>query len=108
MVVKSPIRLPPDTFFRLILLTVVSYQQNYTPPTSMGADNGVAPYLLALLDATLRDAKNGFRQAPWITPNIATADIPLTWNCLNREYSVTCNYSLSFSLGSPVRGVIKP
>jgi hypothetical protein len=57
LVVKSPIRLPPDTFFRLLLLTLLAYQQNNGPPTSMGTDDGVAPYLPALFEATPRYTK---------------------------------------------------
>ena len=106
-VVKSPIRLPPDTF-RMILLTLVSYQQNNAPSTSMGIDDGAAPYFLALLEATPRDTRYGSRPAPWITPNVASADIPLTWNCVNRGSSVTCNNTLSFCPGSTVRGEVTP
>jgi hypothetical protein len=64
LVVKSPIRLPLDTFFRLLLLTLVSYQQNNIPPTSIGSDDGATSYLPALLEATPRDKGGGFRPAP--------------------------------------------
>ena len=106
--VKSSTRLPPDTFFRLLLLTLLSYQQNSGPPTSMSTDDGAAPYLLALLEATSCDTKYGFRLAPWITPTIATAELPLTWTCLSRDYAVNFNHNLSFCLGSTTGGVVKP
>ncbi len=72
--IKSTIRLPPDTLFRLLLLTLLSYQQNNLLPTSMGLDDGVAFYLPYLLAATPRDRGNGYRPAPWITPDVASAD----------------------------------
>jgi hypothetical protein len=106
--VKSTIRLPPDTLFRLLLLTLLSYQQNNTPPTSMGLDDGAASYLPDLLAATPRDRENGYRPAPWITPNIASANTTLNWTCLDRAYTTTINNTLSFCPGSTVRGVIKP
>ena len=106
--VKSTLRLPPDTLFRLLLLTLLSYQQNNIPPTSMGKDDGAALYLPDLLAATPRDRGNGYRPAPWITPNVATADRSLNWTCLDRAYTATFNGSLSFCPGSTVRGEIKP
>ncbi len=62
LVVKSSIRLPPDTFSRLLLFTLVSYHQNSGPPTSMGTDDGAAPYLLALLEATPETPKTASDQ----------------------------------------------
>jgi hypothetical protein len=106
--IKATVRLPPDTLFQLLLLTLLSYQQNGIPPTSMGQDNGAAPYLPDLLEATPRDRGFGFRPAPWITPNVATADKSLNWTCLDRAYSATVNHTLSFCPGSTVRGEIKP
>jgi hypothetical protein len=75
--IKPTIRLPPDIHFMLLLLTLLSYKQNNIPPTSMGMDDGAALYLPDLLAATPRDRGNGYRRAPWITPDVASADRPL-------------------------------
>ncbi len=56
--IKSTIRLPPDTLFRLLLLALLSYQQNNIPPTSMGLDDGASFYLPDLLAAPPRDRGN--------------------------------------------------
>jgi len=44
LTISFTITLPPYTFFNLILLTLTSYQQLLTSPTSMGSDDGAAEY----------------------------------------------------------------
>ena len=43
-----------------------------------------------------------------LIPSAAEETIPLTWQCLDRNYILNPNDSLSFCPGSSMRGVIKP
>ncbi len=100
--------LAPIHLFRLLLLTLLSYQQNNIPPTSMGLDDGAAFYLPDLLAATPRDRGNGYRPAIWTTPDVASTYRSLNWTRLDRAYTATINGTLSFCPGSTFRGEIKP
>jgi len=78
LIARSPVSLPPDMFFRMVLLTLCYYKQIKGPPTSMGTDDGAAPYLQDLLEVTPQDPKHGLRNAPWLTPTVADHNVPLT------------------------------
>jgi hypothetical protein len=106
--VAASISLPPYVFFNLVLLTLSSYSQLHISPTSMGTNDGATDYLLQLLAATPIDTMGGFRLAPWLTPSTSDANNPLNWQCLDRNYKLTNNESLSFCPGSSIRGEIKP
>ena len=69
----------------------------------MGIDDSYVPYLPANLEATPRDTNDGFKLASLITPLVTTAELPLTWTCLNRDYYINRNKTLSFCPGSTVR-----
>ena len=74
----------------------------------MGTDDGATDYLPQLLAATLVDMLRGYRPAPWLTLSTSDANNPLNWQCLDRNYTLTNNESLSFCPGSNIRGEIKP
>ena len=50
----------------------------------------------------------GFRPPLWLTPSLAEDAIPLTWQCLDRNFILTPNDPLSLCPGSSIREVIKP
>jgi hypothetical protein len=108
LTVTSSISLPPDVFFNLDLLTLSSYAQLHILPTSMGTDDGATEYLPQLLAATPIDTMGGFRPPLWITPSAAEETNSLTWQCLDRNYNLNPNDSLSLCPGSSIRGAIKP
>ncbi len=62
----------------------------------MGTDDGALSYLQDLLEITHQKPKNGFRNAPWLTPTVADHNEPLRWICLDRNYTKIHNTSLSF------------
>jgi hypothetical protein len=71
-------------------------------------DDGATEYLPQLLATTLIDTMGGFRPPPWIAPSVAEETNSLTWQCLDRNYSLNPNDSLSLCPGSSIRGAIKP
>ena len=106
--ITSTIFLPTDTFFNLVLLTLTSFQQLSQAPTNMGSEDGATEYLQDVLDYTPLDPAGGHRPPPWITPSIALPDQPLLWTCLDKQYSITNNTTLSFCPGSLIAGSVKP
>ena len=77
LIVRSPVILLPNMFFRVVLLTLCCYKHVKRPPTSMGADDGAAPYPYDLLEVTPQDLKHGLRNASWLTPTVADQNEPL-------------------------------
>jgi hypothetical protein len=80
----------------MVLLTLTSYYQLRQAPTNMGSKDGAPDYLQDVLDYTPLDPAGGHRPPSWLTPSIAAIDQPLLWTCLDKQYSITNNTTLSF------------